>query len=263
MTDDLFLKIDQIIRKAPPMWIQSLGAELRSFPPTASAAFVLQKLPANGNPDLAFMFADLVKTANSRMSWESLAWSLETAANALRVWNARNSIELLWSGPSPAKQIPARRIDQVLYDLISGASREIWLVTFAAHKVDRLSKALIGALDRGVAVNLIFEFESQSMGQLSFDAISAFPDKVRQSAAIYCWPVEHRELNAAGKPGKLHAKAAVVDDAAMISSANMTDDAFSRNLELGVCISGHEVAARLRDHLRTLISHRVLQRWEH
>jgi hypothetical protein len=47
-----------------------------------------------------------------------------------------------------------------------------------------------------------------------------------------------RELNANGKPGKLHAKAALVDGQALISSANLTDDAFNRNLELGALLAG-------------------------
>jgi hypothetical protein len=53
------------------------------------------------------------------------------------------NIELLWTGPSPDSQIPARRIDQVLYDLIDSAKREILLVTFAAHKISRLTAGLV------------------------------------------------------------------------------------------------------------------------
>jgi len=74
-------------------------------------------------------------------------------------------VELLWTGPSPASQIPARRtrtIDQVLYDLIGSAKREILLVTFAAYKISRLTDGLVAAIGRGVAVRLILEFEEAS-----------------------------------------------------------------------------------------------------
>ena len=36
----------------------------------------------------------------------------------------------------------------------------------------------------------------------------------------------------AGRPGKLHVKCAIVDDVALVGSANLTDDAFNRNMEL-------------------------------
>jgi phosphatidylserine/phosphatidylglycerophosphate/cardiolipin synthase-like enzyme len=44
-------------------------------------------------------------------------------------------------------------------------------------------------------------------------------------------PWDKRERNQAGRLGKLHAKAAVIDDTVVISSANLTYDAFNRNLK--------------------------------
>ena len=90
---------------------------------------------------------------------------------------------MLWTGPSPASQIPARRIDQVLYDLIASAKRDILLVTFAAHNISGLTNGLVNALNRGVHVRLILEFEETSQGQLSMDALNAFPEVIRQRRA--------------------------------------------------------------------------------
>jgi len=59
---------------------------------------------------------------------------------------------------------------------------------------------------------------------LSMDALNAFPQVICQHAQIYCWPLDKRERNTSGRPGKLHAKVAVVDDRAVFSSANLTDD---------------------------------------
>jgi phosphatidylserine/phosphatidylglycerophosphate/cardiolipin synthase-like enzyme len=87
--------------------------------------------------------------------------------------------------PSPANQIPARRIDQVLYDLISEAQRDVMLVTFAAAKIDRLASVLIAAMRRQVSVHLILEFEEASEGQLSYDALRAFPERLTKGANIY------------------------------------------------------------------------------
>jgi cardiolipin synthase len=169
-------------------------------------------------------------------------------------WHFEHNTELLWAGPAPASRMPARRIDQVLYDLIATAESDILLITFAAHKIRRLAKVLASALRRGVRVLLVLEFGDQSHDQLSHDALKAFPEDLREKAEIFYWPVEKRELNQFGKPGTLHAKAAVVDKQALLSSANLTDDAFLRHLELGVLFIGGEMPTKLRQHFEHLIA---------
>jgi phosphatidylserine/phosphatidylglycerophosphate/cardiolipin synthase-like enzyme len=171
-------------------------------------------------------------------------------------------MELLWSGPSPGSQIPARRIDQVFYDLISSSKREILLVTFAAYKIHQLTEGLVDALNRGVRVRLILEFEESSQGQLSMDALNAFPEIVRLRSDIYYWPLDRRERNSSGKPGKLHAKVAVIDDQAILSSANLTDDAFSRNCELGILFSDSQIIERIQRHFDSLCADGTLKLWE-
>ena len=187
------------------------------------------------------------------MSWEALSWALQAGAEIYRRSQNEQHVELLWSGPTPENQIPARRIDQALYDLIANAQREILLITFAAAKIDRLSSGLLKAIGRGVRVRLILEFEQSSEGQLSYDALKAFPSDLTDAAEVYHWPVEKRERDQAGRPGKLHAKVAVIDDMALITSANLTDDAFSRNLEIGVMLSSDKLRGPLMAHLSALI----------
>jgi cardiolipin synthase len=149
-----------------------------------------------------------------------------------------------------------------LYDLIGSAKREILLVTFAAYKIARLTDGLVAAIDRGVSVRLILEFEETSGGQLSMDALKAFPATLSQQAKIFYWPLDKRERNALGHPGKLHAKVAVIDDQAVLSSANLTDDAFTRNLELGTLISSGEFIQRLREHFDNLCAEGALRSWK-
>jgi cardiolipin synthase A/B len=120
----------------------------------------------------------------------------------------------------------------------------------------------VAAINRGVSVRLILEFEEASAGQLSMDALKAFPSGLCQRAKIFYWPLEKRERNILGNPGKLHAKLAVIDDQAVLSSANLTDDAFNRNLELGTLISGGEIAQRLRGHFDSLCAEGTLRLWK-
>lgn len=233
---------------------------LRGLPVTATTEFVLQRLPATSNADLLFMVGETVRLASATMSWEALSWVLRTNSITQQRWQANHRIELLWAGPSPANQIPARRIDQALYDLIAGAKREILLVTFAAAKIGRLSDELLKASRRGVRIRLILEFEETSEGQLSYDALKAFPQALISVVEIYQWPVEKRERNQAGRPGKLHAKVAIVDNNALLSSANLTDDAFNRNLEVGVMATNAEFLLLITAYFDVLIAEQTLRR---
>lgn len=259
MPEDFSTAVENLIRKAPISWLTSACEALRSFPPTASTEFVLPRLPITNNADLSFLMKEVVQLASGKMSWEALSWTLSTSFTSYHQWQAEQRIELLWAGPSPAEHISARRIDQALYDLISNAKREILLVTFAAAKIERLTSELLKAVHRGVNVRLILEFEQSSEGQLSYDALKAFPPVLVSGAEVYCWPVEKRERNQAGRPGKLHAKVAIIDDTVLVSSANLTDDAFNRNLELGVMVRDREFLLSVQSHLTALIADKTLE----
>ena len=240
MADEFPIAIENLIRRAPADWLASACEALRSFPSAASLDFVLKNIPNTNNADLSFLMSEVVRSCVGKMSWEALSWALSTSFTTYQRSRAEQHIELLWSGPSPANQIPARRIDQALYDLIANAKREILMVTFAAAKIERLTGELWKAAKAGVKIRLILEFEESSEGQLSYDALKAFPPALIHASEIYHWPVEKRERNQAGRPGKLHAKVAIVDDIALVSSANLTDDAFNRNFEVGLLVKNAE-----------------------
>lgn len=78
-------------------------------------------------------------------------------------------------------------------------------------------------------------------------------DLPREVVRIYYWPLAKRDRNPAGRPGKLHVKCAVIDDAALIGSANLTDDAFNRNMELGVLIREPATVHAIEYHFEELI----------
>lgn len=258
MSIDFNSTIDGMIRKAPAGWVTSVCNALRGFPATAATDFVLKNLPVTNNADLAFLVTEVVRQASTRMSWEALSWTIETTYTLQHQWHDEQHVELLWSGPSPANQIPARRIDQALYDLIANSKHEILLVTFAATKIERLTGELLKAAQRGVHTRLILEFEQSSEGQLSYDALKAFPPALVTAVEVYHWPVEKRERNHAGRPGKLHAKLAIVDDIVLVSSANLTDDAFNRNLEVGIMVKNTNFLLSIRKYVDSMIAEGTL-----
>lgn len=258
MTDDFSIGVGKVIQTAPADWMLLACEVLRVFPPTVTAEYVLQQLPVTNNANLSFLMAEVVRSAAAKMSWEALSWSLNIAFATYHRSRAEQRIELLWSGPSPADQIPARRIDQALYDLIAEAKKEILLITFAAAKIERLTGALTKAAQNGVKIRLVLEFEQSSEGQLSYDALKAFPVALGDVCKIYYWPVEKRQRNQAGRPGKLHAKVAIVDDTALVSSANLTDDAFNRNLEVGIMVTSPDFLLSAKTYIGSLIAEGTL-----
>jgi cardiolipin synthase len=260
MAPDLMTAIEKVVRTAPAGWMLDWCLALQNCPAAIPLERIVGKIPPTHNADLAHAACRVVSLSSGRMSWESLGWVIQTVSLTHTRWQAEQQIELLWAGPSPANQIPARRIDQVLYDLIGEAQRDVMLVTFAAAKIDMLASVLIAAMRRQVLVHLILEFEEASEGQLSYDAVRAFPDGLIKGGNIYYWPVDKRERNQAGRLGKLHAKTAVIDDTVVISSANLTDDAFNRNLELGARIIGTKFSEQVRAYFKGLIAEKVLVR---
>ena len=141
--------------------------------------------------------------------------------------------------------------------MISGASVDLLLVSFAAYKVAALVTALDAAAQRGITVRLVLETSDDSTGALSVDAALAF-NALGDRAEIYIWPLARRPP---GVPSVLHAKAVVADErVAFVSSANLTGSGLEHNLELGVLIRGGPVPHRISEHFRSLMASGVLQR---
>jgi phosphatidylserine/phosphatidylglycerophosphate/cardiolipin synthase-like enzyme len=87
----------------------------------------------------------------------------------------------------------------------------------------------------------------------------ALGDGVAQRAEVYYWPAEQRPRNEAEGQGVLHVKAAVADGRLLLlTSANLTENAFSLNMEMGVLVSGGGLPAQAERHFERLIDAGVL-----
>jgi cardiolipin synthase len=226
-------------------------ASLESCPTSDS---ITQAIAGLLNRDAAWILSEAFGK-NAQAKWSEINGAM-TAVDCL-VGDHHPTTELIWTGPAN-NRFPVRRIDQVLYDLVSNASKRIILVTFAAHRVRHLCEHLTWAVQRGVELTLIVESEEESEGQLTLDAVTAFQNIPLARTRIYYWPIEKRERNQAGRPGKLHIKCAIIDDVALIGSANLTDDAFNRNMELGTLVREETTVIAIAEHFQELIYSGVL-----
>ena len=229
---ELIAALSDARRRVPREIWQQLATRLAYSEFNIDSASIREVTTGLINRDAAWILSESLEK-NSKAKWSEIAAAM-TAVDCLVGDNA-SLMEIIWTGPAN-NRFPVRRIDQVLYDLVSTATRQIVLVTFAAHRVRHLCEHLTQAVERGVELTLIVDCDGESEGQLTRDAVAAFQKIPLTRTRIYYWPLEKRERNQAGRPGKLHVKCAVVDNVALIGSANLTDDAFNRNMELGLLV---------------------------
>ncbi len=204
--------------------------------------------------------SSLIETWSSApdVSSASLAWALRAASDADERRRHEQTIELVWTGPSPEGTV-LRRTDQVLLDLIRSARSTLYVVTFAAYKIPILNEAMLAAARRGVEISLIFE--SPDVSKTAFAAIKAVGEELENLSKIYVWPLDQRPKDVVGRYGSLHAKCAVADDTAvLISSANLTEFALALNMELGLLVRGGDLPGQVVRHLRRLIESDILTR---
>jgi phosphatidylserine/phosphatidylglycerophosphate/cardiolipin synthase-like enzyme len=73
-------------------------------------------------------------------------------------------------------------------------------------------------------------------------------------SAVYYWPKQQRGQDDKGKLGILHVKCAVADGRWLfLSSANLTEYAFTINMELGVLVTGGKLPGQVQEHFEWLV----------
>lgn len=243
---------------SPPV-LDKVCRGLESLPAGCSAEDRAQVGLQVTNPEMRHVFAKVLREcaqAAPEMSPDRLAWFLRGASAMDQARRADESLELVWTGPT-VEAIPLRRTDQVLLDLINVAEREMLIVAYAAYRIPELVRAMNAALARGVRILLVLE--GMEAGTLKFDGLPALGKDIAEQAEIFIWPKNKRLSDEKGNLGALHAKCAVADQRVLlVSSANLTEAAMGRNMELGLHIEGGEVPGRVWGHFIAMIRDGVL-----
>ncbi|WP_186115986.1 DISARM system phospholipase D-like protein DrmC [Burkholderia gladioli] len=182
-----------------------------------------------------------------------LAASVEGALHQATRLRGESSVELVWSGPATPR-LGFRSTEQVLLELISGARRSLFIVTFAAYKVDALVQAIQAAVTRGVKVSFLLESREESDGKVDFDAADGLALSRVGGITTYVWPLAKRPKSIQGLHGSLHAKFVVADEEVLfVSSANLTDYAMNLNIELGTLMRGGDAPRQVAANLAALL----------
>lgn len=209
----------------------------------ASDNSVRQALPAGHRS----LLAELSQAwAESGESGPSIALALEVAL-AAKQRASDASVEVVVTGPS-APAAPVRLTSEVVRQLINGAHERVMMVSYAAYQVPAIVEALDAAAVRGVRVDLVLESAEYLQGGGGVAAYAKYN--------LYHWPADQRDPADA----KLHAKAIVVDSRdVLLTSANMTNAAYDKNIELGLLCRGGTTAQRVQKHFDALIARGILR----
>jgi phosphatidylserine/phosphatidylglycerophosphate/cardiolipin synthase-like enzyme len=151
--------------------------------------------------------------------------------------------------------VPIRQTEQALLQVIDAARERLLVVSYAVYKIPRVCDALVRAAGRGVALRVVIEGAHRHDGLDMYDRLRALGEVVATRAGVYFWPLDRRPRDDAGGQGVLHVKCAAADGRWLyLSSANLTENAFTLNMELGLLVQDESVAGQVERHFDTLVA---------
>jgi phosphatidylserine/phosphatidylglycerophosphate/cardiolipin synthase-like enzyme len=173
--------------------------------------------------------------------------------------------DLVWSGPSVAG-VNARDTRQVYEELLGSAEQSVWASTYAFFDGPKAFEVLARRMDSkpDLRVTLLLNIQRRRGDTTVTDRL------VRRFAERFWtvdWPgkwrprvyFDPRSLEEGGPSGVLHAKAVVIDDESVfVTSANLTEAALDKNIEMGLLVRDRALAASVSSHFQKLIDNSLL-----
>jgi phosphatidylserine/phosphatidylglycerophosphate/cardiolipin synthase-like enzyme len=248
----------RLASEMPAAYIEALACALQSGPPSKAQA--VKGIPHLHFRSVAGEFIDVWQGRAAGVTPEALALALRTASHAEKVHREGQSVELVWTGPG-SEAHPFRRTEQAILQVLDSARHRITLVSYAVYRIPNICEALVRAARRGVQINVIVETPDKLEGENEYSTLRALGDDVAACSAVYYWPKERRGQDDKGKVAILHVKCAVADGRWLfLSSANLTEYAFTINMELGALITGGNLPGKVQEHFDRLIGVGTLAR---
>ena len=174
--------------------------------------------------------------------------------------------DLVWSGPE-MPGIHARDTRRVYEELLGSAERSIWASSYAYFDGPRAFEVLARRMDAtpDLRVTLLLNIQRKKGDtRAAKELVRRFADRFwgtdwpgKARPKVYYDP---RSLELDGPGGVLHAKAVVADDKAVfVTSANLTEAALDRNIEIGLLVRDRTLALSVSSHFRGLIDRGLLK----
>jgi phosphatidylserine/phosphatidylglycerophosphate/cardiolipin synthase-like enzyme len=263
MTDPTFQTIARdawaLAREVPTSVLGSAAKVIAASEGVSQARLALATEVSH--PEYRSLLSDFLKRceASSSIPPAAIALVLLTAAEAERDRRTQ-PVELVWTGPDPGV-LPFRKTEQAVLEVLDGAKKRILLVSYAVYAIPHIRGALVRAARRGVRITVVIETPDLVDGLNEYSTLRALGKGVAAVSSVFYWPAKKRNVD--GKAGILHVKCAVGDGRTLfISSANLTEYAFTINMELGALFTGGTLPRQVEKHFEGLIANGTLEALE-
>ena len=259
MNDELLQLADNDLRE--------LAAALRArrlAPPFT--AMSLQRLIAG--PSGAAVAGELQRLADHGFTAEQLAVTLDLlVCDRARTPKLEDVLDLVTTGPD----VPGttnRDTGVVVRELFAGAQRSVLVAGYAVYQGREVFRALADRMAERPELSVrMFLDVQRGPGDTSMasEIVKRFAERFKTRE----WPEDRplpqvffdpRSLDLeADKRACLHAKCVVVDgESVFVSSANFTEAAQGRNIEMGLLVRSRWLAERVTRHFETLLAAETL-----
>jgi phosphatidylserine/phosphatidylglycerophosphate/cardiolipin synthase-like enzyme len=153
-----------------------------------------------------------------------------------------------------------------MHSLVTSTTSQLLLVGYALHGGKQVFKTLAERMDHDPALDVTFCLDIQrgrGDERQADELVAAFKKRFindqwpgKRLPKVYYDP---RSLGQSAERACLHAKVVVVDQkVTLITSANFTEAAQERNIELGALLRDHRIAQRIHQHFHFLIDRQIL-----
>lgn len=231
------------------------------------SAVGIQRYCPNG--DATAIAETLQKLSDTGATSGSIAMMLAILADGKTPSHASDDVvDLVWTGPE-APEAPSRDTGVVLRELFTAAREHVLVAGYAVYQGKEVFRALAERMDAcpELKVEMFLDIQrGHGDTTIAENLVRRFVDRFKTKE----WPGQRMpdiyydpralEMDRT-KKAALHAKCVVVDrSVAFVSSANFTEAAQNRNIEVGALIKSPSYAARLVHHFQALAAAGLLYR---
>ena len=197
------------------------------------------------------------------MSPNQMAFVIEAIAETRGAFiEPEQTIDLILSGPE-LPGIPLSDTIATVRTLVAEATQELVLVGYAVHNAKPLFELIASRMADENPLRVIFCFDIRRKNRdtsLESEIVRRFATEFRKKH--WPWPnlpqlyYDRRSLSQdSSQRSSLHAKCVIADRArTIITSANFTEAAWLRNIEVGVLVQYEPLVSRLSAYIEGLIS---------
>jgi len=222
-----------------------------------------------GGPNDTEVSAEFAHLFRSGIGPAQIAYVLDAiAAERDRTDPTERLIELVWSGPETMRS-ETRETGVVVRGMFAKAQKNVLVASYAVYQGHTIFKELASQMDQisGLRARMFLNIQRPYQDQRSeAELLTSFAKTFLKND----WPGIRKRRSStirvvfrsgAGGKSALHAKCVVVDDEeAFITSANFTEAAQERNIEVGVLIKRPSFAKALREQFESIVSDGQLRR---